>query len=176
MGVCRKSNDDHWCCPSLWSTFPFSLSSFSQPQTGYIHHFPISATHCRYEVPFIYCFHFCACILPIWNSLKSLPWVIWEAGLIWIPTYSLQLNEIDSVTQETFLICLRSESKWWLYSSAADACTGIEQCMWHYTSFIKACVPLVGVFNVKGNDTNWVFLVQFLLFSSLALHSKVKGH
>lgn len=140
---------------------PVSLSSFSQSPTGYIHHLPISATHCRYEVLFIYCFHFCACILPIWNSFKK--------SLLGNMRSRIDLDSFSQFTakfnwlciHETSLIGLRSESKWLLYNSAPDACIVTEPCMRQYeTLLLKASKCLVGIFYAKGE------FIHFFYFSS----------
>lgn len=59
---------------------------------------------------------------------------------------------------ETFLIGLRSETKWWLFNSAPDACIVTEQCMWQYASILlKACgSPLMGIFYVQREWINFL--------------------
>lgn len=108
---------------------PFSLSSFSQPPTDYIHHLHISATAQIWASLFFILFALlCLHTANMKLFKKSSPGNT-RSGID-LESCSLFTSEWKSCSiQETSLIGFRSETKWWLYLSAPDTCIVTEECM-----------------------------------------------
>lgn len=154
----RKSDDDRWCRPSLWSSFPLvwvhfhnllltiSITSISVPQH-------------RYELPFFFILFALLCLHTANMKLfkKSSPGNT-RSGID-LESCSLFTSEWKSCSiQETSLIGFRSETEWWLYLSAPDTCIVTEECMWQRSFCFKTPISICGHFFVfKGAEMKCVF-------------------
>lgn len=144
---------------------PFSLSSFSQPPADYIHHLAISATPRIWASVYILFSLLCLHTASMKVFKKSLLGNV--RSRIDLEIYSQFTAKWNWLTiRETSLIGLRSETKWWLYNSAPDACVVTEECTWQYSFFSSknTCFPVCGHFLwcSKGLKQNVVLALTYL--------------